>query len=435
VSPSKNLGTDGKSIHAKPAPIYKKAGRLSSLRIAQGALYVKGLDVKQQHATCWCHRGLNSGDAAGVWRTEDGSNARLSGVVTCGNVWACPVCAAKICEERRKDLSSAMAAAVSMGKTAYLLTLTFPHESDMPLSELVPKFGTARQKWANSRTYRRIMGEKGNGGEVGRLGSITSLEVTIGKANGWHPHVHVLIIADRLGFGEGEPVNGQGDLLSKSIADLKGAWVTALGKSGLCTAGQITDTYAYGLNVRGGERAAEYIAKFGRDERWGASSEVTKGHAKIGTAGQINGDDHFTPFQLLDFIQAGDVWARHRWTEYVEAFHGKRMLSWTPGLRKALVLGDERDEAEIAADDTPAPEERMVATITADGLSVLTSRALLGDFHRHVAEACWNPDTAQAEVDAYVAWAEALPKAGRGLITVRGAFDGRRREIEMREAA
>ncbi|MBL8433670.1 MAG: hypothetical protein JNL99_01920 [Zoogloea sp.] len=415
--------------------IYRKADRLGLLRIAQGLLYTKGADVKEQHATCWCHRGLNSGEAAGVWRTTDGSNARLSGVVTCGNVWACPVCAAKICEERRKDLSDAMAAAVSMGKTGYLLTLTFPHEADIPLGELLEKFGTARQKWANSRTYKRIMGEKGNGGEIGRLGSVTSLEVTVGKANGWHPHVHVLVIADRLGFGEGDPVNPAGDLASILIEELKGAWVKALQKAGLCDTHQVSDTFAHGLNVRGGERAAEYIAKFGRDERWGASSEITKGHAKVGTVGEIAGDMHFTPFQLLDFAHQGNTWARARFAEYVAAFHGRRMLSWSPGLRKSIALGDERDDADLAADQTPAPEETMVATITADDLSVLTSRAMLADFHRYVAEWCVCTESAQADVNDYLAWVRTLPKAGRGLVTVKGAFDGRRRAIETQEAA
>lgn len=434
MTPQRTLGTDGKSIHGA-GTIYRKADRIRLQRVAQGLLYRKGEDPKAQHPTCWCNRGLRSGDLAGVWRAADGSNARLSGVITCGNVWACPVCAAKICEERRADLSNAMSAAVSMGKTAYLLTLTFPHESDMPLGELLEKFGKARQSWANSRTYKRIMGEKGEGGEIGRLGSVVSLEVTVGQANGWHPHVHILVIADRLGFGEGEAINAAGDLASILIDELKGAWVKALGKAGLCSAAQVSDTFAHGLNVRGGERAAEYIAKFGRDERWGASSEITKGHAKVGTAGEVAGDAHYTPFQLLDFAHGGDRWSWARWREYVEAFHGRRMLSWSRGLRKALTLGDAREDDEIAADDRPLPEERMIATITADDLSVLTSRAMLADFHRYVAESCITPETAQDDVNAYLDWVRCLPKAGRGLVTVKGIFDGRRRAIETREAA
>lgn len=427
------LGTNGESIHNPHGPAYRKAARLCLLRHAQTLLYRRDVDVKAQHPTCWCHRGM-AGDVVGVHRNLDGSNARLSGVVTCGNVWACPVCAAKICEERRHELSSGMAAAVSMGKTAYLVTLTFPHESDMPLGELLEKFAKARQSWANSRTYKRVMGEKGGGGEVGRMGSVTSLEVTVGKRNGWHPHVHILVVADRLGFGEADPINDAGDLASHRIDELKAQWVRALVKAGLCEQGQITDVQAHGLNVRGGERAAEYIAKFGRDERWGASSELTKSHAKIGTVGEVAGDMHFTPFQLLDWT--ADAWARARWREYVAAFHGRRMLSWSRGLRRALDLGDEKDDQDLAA--APAPEEIQVATIDADALSVLTSRALLDDFHRFVAEACDHgdlPGSSQRAVDEYIEWARAQPRAGRGVITVRGVFDGRRRAIEAREAA
>ena len=111
------------------------------------------------------------------------------------------------------------------------------------------------------------------------------------------------------------------------------------------------------------------------------------------------------------------------------------MLSWSPGLRKAIALGDERDDEAIAADQTPAPEETMIATITADDLSALTSRAMLGEFHRFVAENCADPHTAAADVAAYLEWVRSLPKAGRGLVTIKGAFDGRRRAIETREAA
>lgn len=437
------LGTNGKSIHAQGGAggVRRKKDRFELLRMASSLLYRKDAAPKQQHPTVWCNRGITTGtDQAGVWRAVDGSNARLSGVITCGAVWTCPVCAAKISEERRKDLSAAMAGHVAAGGHAYLLTLTFPHESDMPLGELLEKFAKARQSWANSRTYKRIMGEKGDRGTAGRLGTVNALEVTVGKANGWHPHVHALVFAVPGAFGEGEPINPAGDLASGAIDELKGAWVKALQKAGLCDGTQVSDVFRHGLNVRGGAKAAEYIAKFGKDERWGASSELTRNHAKVGTVGEIAGDMHFTPFQLLQFVISGDGWAAARFREYAEAFFGRRMLSWSPGLRKALRLADDRDDEEIAADDRPAPEEEQVGTISIEDLSALISRNMLGDFHRYVAESCIHPDRAQQDIDDYLRMVKAMPKFGRGQVLKRATFDKNERHrtvepVEYRDAA
>lgn len=79
---------------------------------------------------------------------------------------------------------------------------------------------------------------------------------------------------------------------------------------------------AHALNVRGGNQAAEYIAKYGRDERWGQSSEMTRHYAKQGAAGERDGLLHFTPFQLLIWAGSGDEWATRKFIEYARAIEG-----------------------------------------------------------------------------------------------------------------
>jgi len=316
AAPQATLGTYTKSIHAAPKATRRndpeaadrkskaQAGRYQLMRTAQGLLWKKGNEWKEQARTCWCSRSMKRDTGTvSVYRNEDSSGATLTGLNRCGNIWTCPVCAAKVAEARRAELNDGLVSHLGNGGAAYLMTLTFPHEADHPMAELLEKLGKARQRLQNSRAWKRIMAD------AGRIGAVASLEVTISQENGWHPHLHLLIFANPQGFGEGEPMNEQGDLISPAIIELKHAWVNILLKTGLGEQRKLHDMLQHALNVRGGNQAAEYIAKYGRDERWGQSSEMTKHYAKQGGAGQRDGLDHFTPFQLLAWAGNGDEWS------------------------------------------------------------------------------------------------------------------------------
>src|SRR4051794_13610169 len=58
----------------------------------------------------YCRRVVSDrSDAVGVHVSPDG-HAGLSGVQTCGSVWACPVCSEKINAGRQRDLEAAIRA-------------------------------------------------------------------------------------------------------------------------------------------------------------------------------------------------------------------------------------------------------------------------------------------------------------------------------------
>lgn len=388
-----------------------KVERFALLRMSQTLLYDRDLVAAEQFRVCWCHRTIvtPAGDV-GVFRVEDGSNARLAGVSTCGSVWHCPVCAAKISESRREELARAMVAHVKVGGAAYLLTLTFPHEADHPLPELITKFGKALDRFKTGYRFKNILGKDGS---AGRIGSVRSLEVTISQQNGWHPHTHDLVFSDRDGLGElladaGIRVDADGNLGSVAIDELKHAWVAALIKSGLGDHSKLTWMMQHALNVRGGEHAAQYIAKFGRDERWGASSELTRPHAKVGAIGADGENVHFTPFQLLLWAANGDGWAAHRFREYAEVFQGKRMLSWSPGLKKRL-LGTDADATDEELAAAPLAEEMRIGALTEGQFADLLSRNKVGEFIRYVAQSCSDPHSAQTDINDYLDAIRALP--------------------------
>lgn len=420
------LGTYTKSLHTRrgnrneidPERSARKskanAGRYALMRTAQGLLWTKGAEWREQHRTCWCCRSTKRDtNTVSVYRNNDASGASLAGLNRCGDIWNCPTCAARISEARRKELSDALAVHVGQGGAAYLLTLTFPHEYDHQLSELLDKLTKARQRLLNSRTWKGVMSD------AGRIGAISALEITASTENGWHPHVHMLVFTAKNGLNEGEPLNDQGDLGSDAIDSLKTAWINLLIKTGLGSGDKIEDMRKHALNVRGGSQAAEYIAKLGRDERWGASSEMTKSYAKQGAAGERGGFMHHTPFQLLAWAGNGDAWSIAKFSEYAVAIKGKRAITWSPGLKKALLgTEQERSDEEIAQAEEREESQTLIGELESDQYQKLLRHNRLPDFLRYVADSAGN----QQDLDDYIDSIEQTAKTHSGTMVIRGAF-------------
>lgn len=411
---SNNLGISGKSTNREEnqevrGVFVAKPGRFEKYALTRRAgtiLYDPALAAAEQHRTVWCHRGMaNPSGSATIYRAASGDSARLHGVTTCKSVWACPTCSAKICAVRQAELAEGMRNWIAQGGYVFLMTNTFPHDREDVLADTLAKFTKAKGYFKNSKTYKRIL-NKG-----ARKGSVTSLEVTRGEKSGWHPHQHDLVFCapDTVGdTKQGE----NGRLASRAIDELKHAWYVALLKAGLAEPEEMSDVLAHGLDVRGGQFAAEYIAKFGKDQKWGLSREVTMHAAKVGSD---NKGAH--PFQLLAWAEEGDTEAVAQFREYSEAFEGKRMLSWSRGLKKELTGLDEISDEEAA--DQAMPEEAVAGHIDAEALSVLQSRRLLPNFLAFVAEHCSDPATAQADIDAYLVYARTLRKIARGEVKVK----------------
>lgn len=326
------------------------------------------LNWSEQPRVVSCHRNVQS-DGVSVWRHQDGGGARFGNLVTCGSVWHCPVCAARIAEARRRDLESAMWHQRARGGAVYLATLTYPHEADLPLAESLERFGRALKRYKNSRAYKRVMQA------AGRLGSVRSLEVTVG-VNGWHPHTHDLVFAAP-GLLDGQPATPEH--YAGGLGDLRDAWIAALLKEGLGSPAQLADMQRHAFQLQGGEFAADYVAKFGRLPAWDLDREATAGHRKL--AGRRWGDrDHFTPFTLLARYLDGDPWAAARFVEYAQCFEGRRMLTWSPGLRAKLGMSEELpDELAAAIPDDPAPAEELAARLDCDAWALVLSRDARGE--------------------------------------------------------
>lgn len=312
------------------AQIQGRKARYQLQRAAQGLL--------QGQRVAHCQRSTMSSAGVTVFRSESG--ASYGNLATCGSVWHCPICAAKITEARRQELQNAITAWAKQGGEVYLMSLTFPHMDHQLLADNLKLFSAALKKLKNSRAYKNTMKA------VGAPGSIRALEVTHG-ANGWHPHTHDLIFA--------------GKAQIEKLRELQTVWIETLIRTDLADRSQYNDMMKAAFDVQNGDYAAEYVAKFGHEateaskiiteNTWGASHELTKAHAKVGK--RLGGR---TPFTLLaDYIK-GDAASGELFTEFGMQFKGKRQLFWSPKLRAALRLVEEEKTDEQIAEELPDRE-------------------------------------------------------------------------------
>jgi len=263
---------------------------------------------------------------------RNGDKLSYGGLMSCGSVWQCPVCASKITEKRRTELKIAEDVWKLNGGQVVMETLTVPHYLSDNLEELLKKIGDAFRHFTNNRTWKKLASA------YGILHRIRCLEVTYGyhkKGNGWHPHFHVLFFLK--------------DTLEEQDLRFLQSDHLALWQFACISVGLPEPNKAHGLTISSPEDASKYVSK------WGMVEEMTKGHLKQGKT------DGLAPFALLDECILGDTKAGELFRDYAKAFKGKRQLVWSKGLREAVGLGGEESDAEVAAKEEPG---EIVAQIT-----------------------------------------------------------------------
>ena len=250
--------------------------------------------------------------------------AHYGGLMTCGSVWMCPVCSAKITERRRLELESVKADELS----CFMVTLTLQHDRDDRLKTVQSHLAEAWRKLRSGRWWQEFAAE------FLIMGSVTGTEVTYGLEAGWHPHKHVLV------WSQLERRKLDTMKIRERISE---RFEYILSKAG---------RYAspiHGVDVRkGNDLIREYVAKFGHEPKekgWSLAAEITKAPAKIG----LKFGDHYSPFQLLDLYLAGDMRAAQLFREYALAMKGTKQLVWSRGTRDLLGLDQELSDEELAA--------------------------------------------------------------------------------------
>lgn len=310
-----------------PSKIDPETGEISGLkdpvqnRLERFALQsvVRQILPKSRTANCLRLRQKNA-NVVEIWRSAEHRRAHYGGLQTCASVWACPVCAAKISERRRQELHQLMAAHRAAGGTILFITRTAPHSRTDDLGDLLAQLKKAEASYKAHRDYKTLAKA------LGVVGTVKAVEVTWGEANGFHPHVHELLLIQ-------EPVN-----IPDLEEDLYRIW-----RDAALRAGFRLPTRAHGLTVQDGEQADKYISK------WGLESEMTQWHRKRGKVASL------TPFDLLRwFLRDGSPRAALLFRTYAEEFSGRHQLQYSRGLKKLYQVADYSDDELAAKQDDDA---------------------------------------------------------------------------------
>ena len=293
-------------------------------RVARFALQSVAKKFLPDSRTAKCLRLRAFGQDIKVIRSIEYKTASYTGLQTCGSVWACPVCAAKIAERRRVEIQAAMALHKASGGSVNLLTLTTPHQRMDSLKDLLAMQAVALKYFFKDFSAKAVF--QG----MGVIGQIRALEVTHGRLspsnNGWHPHYHLLVFC-----ASGVDLDGFADRLYTR-------WAACCVRAGLGEPSRL-----HGLKLDDGSKAASYVIK------WGLEDEMTKGHTKKARHGE-------TPFDFLRsyLANAKDKQAGALFKEFAETFKGKRQLHWSAGLKKLFNIGEVTDEELLAKTEDDA---------------------------------------------------------------------------------
>jgi hypothetical protein len=253
------------------------------------------------------------------------SRASYGNLMTCGSIWLCAVCAAKISERRRVELVKA--AGEHKGGLA-LITFTLQHDKNARLADTLGLLSLAAGKIFEGDWWTRFKQS------VGYVGCVKANEITWSPRSGWHPHKHDLF------FFEGVVDNKDAARIQKVLTDRYLYILEKFGGSAL--PGLAVDVRTARKNA---DVVAAYIAKFDKLPKspyWGVESELTKSYVK-----RSKGAAGMTFWQLLKFAGSGDSEAVELVKEYDQAVKGKSSLAYSRGLKTLLKI-DLKTDQEIS---------------------------------------------------------------------------------------
>ncbi|MFF5639817.1 hypothetical protein [Streptomyces sp. NPDC012825] len=380
-------------------------------------------------------------------RTAEGAAIAL-GLLKCGRIWLCPVCSAKIRHGRAQEVTKAVVSWIKAGGTAYLVTFTARHVAADRLAALMDALQGTRadadagikrrpgayqrlitgSTWAGRKASAKTRhgASEGIRGRIGYVGMIRATEVTVSQTNGWHPHIHAIVLVggalasslDGLKVTPATLVDGKevpkkvvakavvggtfevpAEALEEWETQWRAVWTRHLAQvdpgfrpSDTCQIpGCKCEGKGHGVDfqrletVQDAEDLGEYLAKTqdGRDP----ANELTRGDLKQGRKGGM------TPFQVLGRI--GDLmggmapedadghgelpWLLGLWSEYEAAVSGRRAIEWTRHLRQLLGIdgGDaEEDDLDVLFELDAAGDFRDGVQIQERAWHKLTGRAL-----------------------------------------------------------
>jgi len=278
---------------------------------------------------------VRSSSTSGVGVAVADGVAHFDNLQSCGSVHACPVCAPKIRQHRAEEIEQALGRHFDQGGGAEFVTLTLRHYKGDDLGALVALVADGFRSVIGGRRFQadRLA--------YGISGTIRSLEITHG-ANGWHPHLHVLVLTD-VPLDEG---------LRARLADrLYDRWCRAVER-----AGTQAPSREHGLDIRpvrreGAPVLGTYLQKGDVADEVALRAGGRRIGLELARADLKSRGSSRSPWAVLaDVMLTGDADDLALWHDYERATFGRQSLTWSAGLKARLLIAEFTDD-ELAAVD------------------------------------------------------------------------------------
>lgn len=341
------LERSGANVHATPEPDKHETRALMYKLLSVASRLLP--DERVQRCSKYLVRGAES---VVIKRNPADGKAWYHGVQHCSSIWNCPVCANRITEFRRKELTTALK---DPRFNVIMVTYTLRHNISDRLSVLLAALKKAYKRSKSGRWYQTLQDE------FGIAGSIRAIEVTYGD-NGWHVHIHELMVLwnsviprEDPEFRDSgvpsfeKPVNPMFRIkMAQLKTRLKRRWSDCLEKE------KRDASWERGVDVNSRKDVSEtYIAKLQ------LASELTR------SINKTTRREGVTPFGMLDKIRQGEKQYEPLFQEYAAEFKGDRQLYWSHGLKDLLAVQDVEDDAitDEMVQDTPAEQFEDIAEL------------------------------------------------------------------------
>lgn len=348
----------------------RQSARAANFKLTDTAKNLLANTAQKRVCVCMSHR-LNQDENISIKHNgQNGADGRAyySNIIQCSSVHTCIVCNNRIMSKRSKEIAQAYDYFTSsLHGFVPMLTLTIPHKHGGSLERQLELINQAYKRLMDDRIMREVWKL------VGKVGAIKGNEYSYGD-NGHHNHIHSLIFLEKSHHDVMLPITRwttpkrkgmlrlltskqeqqhidqglQHTITYQSVENfIKFYWVKLCREVGLGMA-----SLENGAVITEGDNVKSYIAKHK------SAQEITNSRDKKAKHGNRN------QWELLLDYQNGDKHAGVIFKEYAQAFSGGKLLRWSNGLKKLLLIEEIEDE-EVQAEDENA-ESHVVEEITPD---------------------------------------------------------------------
>jgi hypothetical protein len=299
------------------------------------------------------------GQSVPILRYPGAEHGTPTGLASCGSVWACPVCSARILAARARRLSDVIAGWTARGHRVAMVTLTQSHRRSDSLRDcwddvqrsLSWTLGGAWGHWC--RDHGVMM--QGPKGVRPRVPVVRAIEVLWSPEHGWHVHVHALVFLR----------DGDEALWRDMWQLLRARWVEASKRRGRVASALGQECHLVDDGTRAGTLVGEYLAKAVLSGD--VAAEVARGDLKS------YGGRRWTPWELLELVSSGqhpekEAQVQALWREWEQVSRGRRQMIISTGLAEYVGAGT---VPESDADALAQTDERDDAWGPADNLSLI----------------------------------------------------------------